>query len=132
MIAWCVLSLASTTGEGFRGQWTRSADLLRASAWVRTREDLCGLGIYGIGWWETGGYSHLHRRVPIQLPADERELAEVLPEANYLFVPATETGKVQDYETLACWSATCVLGRGGICTSEGKFAVNEVLRTRGD
>jgi hypothetical protein len=45
-------------------------DPLRAFVFLRGQPDLAGVWLNGVHWWETGGYYHLHRNVPIYLPEE--------------------------------------------------------------
>lgn len=41
---------------------------------LSTDSSLCGVGLYRVHWSETGGYTHLHRDVPIVIIAHESQL----------------------------------------------------------
>jgi hypothetical protein len=68
-------------------------------------------------WWETGGYAHLHRRVPVYDP-DERDAH---PEAyNYVLDrPARSEAPQPAYVEVACFTdrvdEVCVYRRPGDC-----------------
>ena len=56
--------LAAQCADWYKTRWG-------AAAFDRLSREpaLCGIGLYGVIWWESGGYTHLHRDVPI-IPLD--------------------------------------------------------------
>ncbi len=65
LAGWAVVSLAlALTGE-MRLRWSSEAPALSAA--IRAGQDpkLCGMATYGMRYWESGGYTFLHRDVPV-------------------------------------------------------------------
>jgi hypothetical protein len=78
---------------------------------------LCGVGIYDRIWWESGGYAHLHRDVPIVQVGSAEELARAAPHFNALIAPRDSPGVPPGFTQLQCWKGVCLLERGGTCTA---------------
>jgi hypothetical protein len=60
--AWAVTSLALAMSDGYRFRW-REDSHLRAMTELGRKSGVCGVAVDD--WPMTGGYSHLHRNVPI-------------------------------------------------------------------
>lgn len=78
---------------------------------------LCGVGIYQAIWWESGGYTHLHRNVPI-IPLDSAaQLAKDAPAINALIAPADASSLPSGFTQSQCWQGVCLYQRPGACTA---------------
>ncbi len=84
---------------------------------LRGEDTLCGVGIYHDIWWESGGYTHLHRDVPIIQVNSAAQLAEDAPAVNALIAPRETTGIPSDFKKAQCWQGVCLLERPGTCTA---------------
>ena len=108
------------TGETMVHLRSRVHDNLLAAAYVRQMPAFCGLGLYGAegrDWVMYGGYSYVHRPVPMYWPEDEAELAAASPAFDtllYTVPPAPQLG----FETVACFGETCVARRPGGCIAQ--------------
>lgn len=93
---------------------------------------LCGVGIYGAIWWESGGYTHLNRDVPI-LPLISREqLAQDAPMFNALIAPRNATEIPGGFSPSECWKGMCLFERPGRCAAPPADAgLNGYLRKIG-
>jgi hypothetical protein len=93
---------------------------------------LCGVGVYQIGWWNIGGYTHLHRNVPIVLLQQASELAQESRSFNAIVIPGSLTDPSHAFELAGCWNRVCVYRRPGPCTPpQGDNEINSVLRRNG-
>jgi phosphatidylinositol glycan class B len=103
------------TPRGLRSVWysDEEANLLLASA--GEQPDLCGLGVLGLRPAFTGGYTYLHRAVPLLY---SKRLCGAEPAVNYLIVP------YQLVESLVPAGYTRVEDRGwlGLFRREGACA----------
>ena len=59
--------------------WTHSSGGLIAMDRLSQDPSVCGVGLYKLSWIYSGGYSHLHRNVPIVLVLRDAELEEQAP-----------------------------------------------------
>ncbi|MFN8622237.1 MAG: hypothetical protein U0869_16015 [Chloroflexota bacterium] len=67
LAAWAVASLVFALGPTTRYEWTNGRAALLADHWVHDQGDVCGVGLRGLLWVDTGGYAHLHRPIPVHL-----------------------------------------------------------------
>ena len=77
---------------------------------------LCGVGLYQVEWFYVGGYSHLHRDVPIVLIFDSAGLARTEDTFNALLAPVGIAGIPSDFTRSDCLNGVCVYRRAGACT----------------
>ncbi|MBV8121762.1 MAG: hypothetical protein JO081_17700, partial [Alphaproteobacteria bacterium] len=74
---WCFVSFDVWTGPALAAHRDRAHDNLTAMTVVAHLPALCGVGLYGLDgkdWVDYGGYTYLHRPVPMYWPTDEAEL----------------------------------------------------------
>jgi hypothetical protein len=100
-------------------------DNLAAAAFAARIPGLCGIGLYGEhgrdwGWY--GGYTYLHRPVPMYWPADEAELAAAAPAFDTLLYTAAPPPGL-GYTTLQCFGHSCVARRSGTCDARPMAAM---------
>ena len=50
--------------------WSISSDSLMGMTEMGYDEGVCGIGLLDVSWAGTGGYSYLHRNVPVYLIVD--------------------------------------------------------------
>ncbi|MGA3373342.1 MAG: hypothetical protein ABSC48_16425 [Terracidiphilus sp.] len=81
---------------------------------------LCGVGyygpdFYGVNWAKTGGYSRLHRNVPMILAPESASLAREAPAFNALIAPAATSPVPAGFSQSGCWNGMCLYQRAGAC-----------------
>ena len=64
IFAWLLASLALATSDAMRPEWSRGRGGLEAMSHAGMRAQ-CGVALEGIVWAWTGGYSSLHRNLPV-------------------------------------------------------------------
>lgn len=95
--------------------------------------NLCGVAIYRVNWWDTGGYTHLHRNVPIVDVLDVAELAKKAPAFNAVVAPIGISDVPAGFNLIGCWSGICLHRRAGACTApQTKDELNGFLRRIGN
>jgi len=104
---------------GPRSVWHAAEPVNRLLWFVGARADLCGLALIGYGPVWTGGFSYLHRDVPVVWGTPEEALAAprlgILGEAaNYVLTPST-TALPAEYATVATLGETKLAQRPGSC-----------------
>lgn len=99
------------------------------ASWYRTRwgigafdclsrqAELCGVGLYGVSWTQSGGYAHLHRNVPLMQLPDAAALAREAPSFNALIAPQNVSGLPFRFRKLQCWQGVCLNERAGGCVA---------------
>ena len=78
---------------------------------------LCGVGLYQVAWYDIGGYSHLHRDVPIVLVFDSAGLARTDNTFNAFVAPVGIAGLPSDFKKSDCLNGICVYRRAGPCNA---------------
>jgi len=108
--------------------WSRRSGSLVAFDQLSGDPTLCGVGVYRIGWWNIGGYTHLHQNVPIVLLGQASEL-EQEPRSFNAVVTRGSLGDPKDgFELAGCWNGVCLYRRPGPCTPyQGGNEINWVL-----
>jgi GPI mannosyltransferase 3 len=76
---------------------------------------VCGVGIYRRAWWESGGYTHLHRNIPIIPMESAAQLANDAPSFNALIAPAGSPGLPSGFTQSQCWQGVCLFERPEAC-----------------
>ena len=116
---WCLVSFHVWTGATLTAHRYRGHDNLRAVSFVAHSAAVCGLGLYGLDgedWVNYGGYTHLHRPVPIYWPKDEAELESFAPGFDTL-VFIKEPPEGLGFAPQRCFGQVCVARRRGSCQS---------------
>ena len=129
--ATCVMT--GYASEPFRqtGKWSEALRTLWLN--VRSRPDLCGLGLYGepFAWASTPGYTGLNRAVPIYLAWSPEALAAAQPGFNYLIATTEVMPKVTGYRRVTCSGSYCLLRKEQVCTPVPAFEINPILARLG-
>ena len=88
---WGLTAFNIWTGEGFAQLRHRAGDNLAAMSFARHLPELCGIGLYGEqgrDWVWYGGYTYLHRPLPMHWPKDMPELMAAAPAFDTLLYTA--------------------------------------------
>jgi hypothetical protein len=112
---WGALALNAWSAGALSLLRYRAHDELLAMAYVRDLPGVCGVGMYGDeAWVRYGGYSHLHRPIPLFWPKDDAALAEMAAGFDTLVTdhpPAAALG----FASQRCFGEICVARRAGGC-----------------
>ena len=130
----CGLVFAGVTSWLLASQfyWPRRSGTLTAFDQLSVDPTLCGVGVYRIGWWDLGGYAHLHQNVPIVLLKETKELQDQWGSFNALLIHGTLTDASHTFALTGCWSGVCLYHRPGSCTPpQNEDEINSVLRREG-
>jgi hypothetical protein len=100
---------------------------------VRSRADLCGLGVYdpGTDWAVAlpGGYAYVDRKVPIVFAASSADLLQAAPNVNYLLGAQGSVEEVSGFAVEQCWSDACLMRANRNCASgDSPYEVNALLK----
>jgi GPI mannosyltransferase 3 len=77
---------------------------------------VCGVALYKLPWFLTGGYTHLHKNIPMlvaQTSALEKDTASVNAIVSDGLLKDPEPG----LELQACWNGVCLYRRDGGCSA---------------
>jgi hypothetical protein len=116
---WCLLSFHVWTGETLTGHRQRGHNNLEAMSFVAHSPSVCGLGLYGldgIDWASYGGYTYLHRLVPMYWPKDEPEF-EALAAGFDTLIYTKAPPKGLGFMPQRCFGEVCVARRVGGCAA---------------
>ena len=113
--------------------WARNSGAIVAFDRLSRDSDLCGLGIYAVPWFDTGGYTHLHRNVPIIPVLDTTGLAKSAPAFNALVAPIGISDVATSFNLVGCWNGICLHRRAGACSApQPENELNDFLRRTGN
>jgi phosphatidylinositol glycan class B len=126
---WVATSLALSVGAGMRPSWRLNADHLRAFAAIRMRDDVCGVGLTGVNWYDTGGYVTLHRKLPMYFVPDRDNLRRNAGAFNVAVAPKAPGMEAYGFRQMQCFSKrVCLYERAGPCVSVPGQEINDILQ----
>lgn len=121
-VFWGILFFVNLIGRDYEKQWDRAHDSVKAARFVSSMKDVCGIGLNRVGNYETGGYTVLHKKVPLYWANLESWLVMNKAEAFNVMIyspkGASAVAKLpasSPYKTVACFGDVCVLKRPGGC-----------------
>jgi len=110
-------------------RWQKARGSLRAFSLLSVDRDACGLGILNVDWWDTGGYTYLHRPIPIFFLPSSDDAASISQSFNRLVTPQSNALPLPGYQVSSCQDRICVYRRDGPCQAGGsEFELNEYLK----
>lgn len=119
---WLVLVSVNLVGRDYEKHWDRAHQSTKAALYVSGMKDVCGIGLYNVGNYETGGYSYFHKQVPLFW--SNKPAWTVMQKASGFNVllydegglpPHGQLSKHSPYRARACFGDICVLQRPGSC-----------------
>lgn len=125
--------------------WRYQTGALAAMQQLSHTPDACGVAFRGIDWGDSGGYTYLHRDLPLfftslyspHIPlsgrAEERvedwmDFEKTEPGFNYVISADPLTPARFRYRPMECWDAICLYKRSGGCKPIPGYSTNELLR----
>jgi GPI mannosyltransferase 3 len=122
----CSLALASQFPR-----WDKSRGGLRAFSRLSVDSQACGVAVFKVNWWETGGYTYLHRPIPIFFFDRLTEADSAAQAFNRIVAPESTAVPLQSYIQSNCRDGVCVYRREGSCQIGGaEYESNEYLKGR--
>jgi hypothetical protein len=129
-VIFCVLTSAGFAWRSPR--WTHFSGGLIAMDRLSQDPSVCGVGLYKLSWIYSGGYSHLHRDVPIVLVLRDSELEAQAPSFNALVTGGAFADQNMGFKSAGCWNGICLYRRAGPCVVSGRTnEINKILRETG-
>jgi hypothetical protein len=139
IVFWLFVSASVATSGLHR---LSSNNIIQAETYLHGRRDMCGLGLLGIAWQDTSGYTRLNLSVPIT----QMTLIDFVAHAHsvnwllasrYLISTATmkallNRNDVPNFSILRCWGDACVMHREGSCTPMHGWDLNTQLIDRNE
>jgi GPI mannosyltransferase 3 len=131
ILCWALTSLILAVGDHFRPNWTTERPLLAAMSDLRDRSSMCGLGLIDVPWYTTGGYTYLHRPIPIY-PVPDHAIGTMRDAFNVALAPKELPLQPLGFHRERCYSdKACLFGRLGTCTAQPDRMISEDLRPKG-
>ena len=113
-------------------RWTHFSGGLIAMDRLSQDPSVCGVGLYKLSWIYSGGYSHLHRDLPIVLVLRDAELEEQALSFNALVAGGGFSDQKMGFTSSGCWNGICLYRRAGPCVVSGRTnEINKILRETG-
>jgi hypothetical protein len=111
---WAVMAFNVWSGGTIADLRQRAHDELVAMLFVHDMPTLCGVGLYGENAWvRYGGYSYLHRPVPMYWPKDEAELTASAVAFDTLLYDGVSPPP--GFQLVRCFGKICLAQRAGRC-----------------
>jgi hypothetical protein len=136
--AWPVaLAAALLWGGASAALAARSPDFARGRSGLEAtvqagQGSLCGLALVGQHWASTGGYTWLHRDVPLYEVGDTDALVAAWPGFDAALVSPEYAGMLRGFRVERCWEGVCLARRPGGCAPTAAPALNAALAARGE
>jgi len=111
--------------------WLRRRGGLLGMRELGAEPGVCGIGLAGIGWGDTGGYTYLHRKIPVFPFPNQEVLWKFVPHFNAMLVQAGKPEKLGPFERQRCWEDACIYVRDGACVELVDWDINSVLERAG-
>jgi GPI mannosyltransferase 3 len=99
---------------------------------LSTENTVCGLGLWGVNWALSGGYTYFHRNVPIYQVEKAADFEELKAGFNYIIGNRSIPSQYQNYTLQKCWQETCIYKRPGSCSQIIDSDINSVLKKSGN
>lgn len=111
--------------------WSLRTGELRAFSALSREETVCGVAGVGLGWSYTGGYTYLHRDVPLFDIRTKTDFAAQQQHFNWAVSLADNGDTMGDFKRGDCWGEMCLFHREGPCAPAGDYSINRWLATKG-
>jgi 4-amino-4-deoxy-L-arabinose transferase-like glycosyltransferase len=117
--------VAATRNEVGRGT-------MHYMAAVATDQAICGVGLYRLHWTWTGGYTTLHRNVPLIILSAPQQLFSDATQFNLLLTDRQPFTPPPGFVFAGCDEEACSYSRRSECAPAGPDEVNAYLRRTGN
>jgi hypothetical protein len=139
ILVWLLTSAIIAIRGSWPGLYSELHDfspyVIQAETYLHQRRDMCGLGLLGLLWPATRGYTGLHRPVPITEFVSNADFADHASSVNWLLANADlisttemkallERDDIPKFAIARCWRTVCVMHREGACTPMYGWDIN--------
>ena len=111
---WISFSLGEATSWGYTLHWFRAKDELHAAIAVARTPMVCGVGLRGVEWYYSGGYTYMNQPGRLYLPKNNDQLTEDAPGFNVLLYRG-KLPKGLAFKKRQCYGEVCLAQRPGGC-----------------
>lgn len=112
--------------------WPGSGAAISQFDRLAKNSSLCGIGLYRVAWFATGGYTHLHRNIPIFVATEDTDLSTIERSANVMLVPSAIPFQDGNYRREQCSDDLCAYIRPAGCEDAGLPDLNAFLIQTGN
>jgi GPI mannosyltransferase 3 len=130
---WVGSSATLAFAPGFSDEWIEARDVIAAELELAHAENLCGVLFYNNDWAGSGGYTYLHRDVPLYALMNDQETAQKSTDAFDAIV--LTRASLEDFPQFTLQDCSgeedddvCIVKREGQCTPAPDLEVNAMLR----
>ncbi len=115
------MGLPHVDASDTRSPFAMSSDILNIQMALSETNGVCGIGLIGIGEVWTGGYTYLHKDIPMfSIPFQEIKSKNVLASVNWIVAPK-DIGPFPGFEGHRQWGSLNTWSRSGGCSSPPGF-----------
>jgi hypothetical protein len=111
--------------------WTKNSGNLTAFVQLSMESDICGVGLYQVSWFNQGGYSYLHKNVPLVRVPDSASLTAQASSFDVILHESMLTQLPEGFALKQCVRGTCLYHREGRCIAPNGTDINSALRQNG-
>jgi phosphatidylinositol glycan class B len=129
----CLFCVGSSVFMGQRDpRWESASGPLIAFRDLSHDLSVCGVAIVQDHWFYYGGYTYLHRDVPVYVIPRTEQVRDMERSFNAMVTPAALPYQCGNFQLLKCQGGVCTYRRTGSCepNKESKYEINNVLRGR--
>jgi phosphatidylinositol glycan class B len=111
-------------------RWKKARENSLAFEELSRSPALCGVAIVGdsYSWADYGGYTYLHRSVPIYLVPNKDQIEKLSQSFNTLVISERLSEPAGDFVPAKCWGPVCLYTRPGTCSPGPAEEINDALR----
>ena len=122
---------ASLLMNRYFDHWHHRGNELRFANAVRDDPATCGVAYFGMDWSWTGGYTYVHRSIPILYATNEEQLERDAGQYNALLTSTKLARTPPGFLLQACDRNNCTYRRTGPCSPPGGDEMNSFLLRTG-
>lgn len=126
----------ATSLQGSSGEppllWTHFRGMLLAFEELSADASVCGVGLENRRWDRSGGYTYLHRDVPLFQITDNAAYRQYASAFNVFVASASSPPQIGHFSRTRCWDTVCVYRRPGPCIAVPGYDINQQLIAAGD
>jgi phosphatidylinositol glycan class B len=112
-----------------RFDWSSDSGSLIALDQLSSDPTVCGVGLYGVEWQVSGGYTLLHQHIPILLFPEDSISTQEAESVNAMVTDGIVVQPQPGFELADCWAGVCLYRRSGQCISPPQECeINTALR----
>jgi hypothetical protein len=110
-------------------RWGKASGALMAFRSLSEDRQACGVAVLQVNWWDTGGYTYLHRPIPVFFYTRSSDVSGL--EAFNRVVSSEATPPLRGYTLAECRDGVCIYQRQGGCemaSGSAQYEFSEVLK----